>query len=309
VVDLVKSGYSAARTGTKECSVGSSAIIRPDEQLAARLKVAIEGKAPASSVFFALSSLCAGGVRVAAGALQASQLLKQEPISVIMIRAHITGRKNEAMQFENACFVSYRHPDADGALAARFIDDLSAALKSELGAWMNERLYVDRERLKPGMFFNQSLAYALCKSICMVVVYTPNYFHVDNPYCALEYITMERLEKRRFARLPGKQQGGLIIPIILRGAKDLPSTLRDRRLYVSFEGFTLYSERIAYNPYLEPEVRKIVEYIDDYRKLFARLPEEIDCNSFAFPTQKEAMDWLRESPSSVIHDFPFRSRT
>lgn len=214
------------------------------------------------------------------------------------------------MPFEHACFVSYRHPDAQGDLAERFIEDLSGALQSELGAWMNERLFVDRNRMRAGTLFNPALATALCRSICMIVIYTPHYFDAEHSYCAREYRAMEKLEEVRLARLPEQQRhGGLIIPIVLRGGQYLPSTIRDQRHYYSFERFSLFSKRIAYNPQLEPQVRKIAEAIHAYKNMLAPWSDEFtfDCHGFMFPTENEVMPWLQTTISSA-HGFPFRSK-
>jgi hypothetical protein len=230
---------------------------------------------------------------------------------MILQRQRQYGLGIEAMPFEYACFVSYRHPDAQGDLAERFIDDLSGALQSELGAWMNERIYVDRNRMRVGTLFNPALANALCKSVCMLVVYTPHYFDAEHPYCAREYRAMEKLEEARLARLPQQERyGGLIIPIILRGEKYLPSTIRDQRQYYSFERFSLYSRRIAYNPQLEPQLRKIAELIHSYKNMLSPWSDEFTCNchSFIFPTEEEVMPWLQTTISSTT-GFPFRSRT
>ncbi len=67
-----------------------------------------------------------------------------------------------------ACFVSYCHGQYD--LVKGFIDQLKTALKSELDALMDEELYIDEERLRPGYHYNEELARAICQSVCMVVV-------------------------------------------------------------------------------------------------------------------------------------------
>lgn len=84
-------------------------------------------------------------------------------------------KKVNLMPFEYACFLSYRHLE-QSQLAEQFIDELSSALQGELGAWVEERLFIDSERIRAGAFFNPALADALCRSVCMLVVYTPNYF-------------------------------------------------------------------------------------------------------------------------------------
>jgi TIR domain-containing protein len=159
------------------------------------------------------------------------------------------------MPFEHACFISYRHHE-QSQLAERFILDLSEALRNELTLMIEEDIFVDRERMKGGMFFNPALAHALCKSVCMIVVYTPTYFSRVHTYCAREYRAMEMLEKARLIRLKDQRgrEAGLIIPIILRGLESLPDAIRAQRHYYTFERFCLSSRELARNRQFEDRV-------------------------------------------------------
>jgi hypothetical protein len=105
------------------------------------------------------------------------------------------------MPFKHACFISYRRHE-QSELSERFIADLCSAVRNELAVLLDEDLYIDRERLRGGAFFNPALADALCKSVCMIVVYTPTYFSREHLYCAREYLAMEKLEKTRLAGSP-----------------------------------------------------------------------------------------------------------
>jgi hypothetical protein len=135
------------------------------------------------------------------------------------------------MPIKHACFISYRH--GQRKLAERIINDLSDALASELEAWLEQDVYVDRERLKGGEFYNEALAQALCESVCMILIFTPTYFSIDHTFCAREYKAMERLEEQRFQALGGRvdKRRGLIIPIVFRGEDYLPKEIKERRLY------------------------------------------------------------------------------
>ena len=96
------------------------------------------------------------------------------------------------MSFKHSCFISYRH--GHGELTERILTDLSTALSNELGLLRNEGVFVDRERLQGGMFYNEALARALCESACMVMIFTPTYFDTAHTFCAREYKAMEELE-------------------------------------------------------------------------------------------------------------------
>src|SRR4051794_30268202 len=103
------------------------------------------------------------------------------------------------MKFRYSCFISYRH--GQRKLAERIVQDLYDALSSELELLMNEQIYLDRERLKGGNFYNEALATALCQSACMITIFTPTYFDCNHPFCAREYKAMERLEQSRLSAI------------------------------------------------------------------------------------------------------------
>jgi hypothetical protein len=219
------------------------------------------------------------------------------------------------MPFKHACFISYRHHE-QSELAERFISDLCRAVLNELIPLLDaslyllrEHLYIDREGLRGAELYNPSLADALCKSACMIVVYTPTYFSPAHLYCTREYLAMEKLEKARLARvsdLHGHDKG-LIIPIILRGETSLPATIRAHRHYYTFERFSLAGRVLARNRQFEGSIRQIASVIHERMQMLAPLADELtcDCESFTLPTQEEARHWLENVIPSTI-PFPLR---
>src|ERR1043166_2461049 len=192
------------------------------------------------------------------------------------------------MPFEHACFLSYRRHE-QSELAERFIADLASALRNELSVMMEEDIFVDRERLSGGVFFNPVLAHALRKSVCMIVIYTPTYFSWTHTYCAREYRAMEKLEGGRLERVGNQQDrtGALIIPVILRGQQTLPPAIRSQRQCYIFEHFALSSQKMARDRQFEARVREIASVIYARKSALAHLADELtcDCHSFAFPTE------------------------
>src|SRR5688500_15915285 len=117
------------------------------------------------------------------------------------------------MRFQNSCFISYRHLDSE--LQVRVVQDLHKGLKDELAFHTPCPVYLDDKRLQAGYRFNEALADALCRSVCMIVVFSPTYFSEENTYCAREWLGMLRLQQRRTRLLSEKpaQFMGLIVPI------------------------------------------------------------------------------------------------
>jgi hypothetical protein len=192
--------------------------------------------------------------------------------------------------FKYACFVSYCHGQYD--LVKSFIDQLKAALKAELDTLLDEELYIDEERLKPGFLYNEELAKAICQSVCMIVVYSPRYERHE--YCVREYEAMTRLEDTRRALLgPAAHGQGFIIPVILRGGEDIPDRIRKHQHYSDFSRFTLATPRIASNPDYVEEIRKIAQVIYERHKAFrdAGASPCDDCVNFSLPKAPDVASW------------------
>jgi hypothetical protein len=194
------------------------------------------------------------------------------------------------MAFKYSCFISYCHGQHE--LIKAFMDQLRAALKAELELLLAEEIYIDDERLKPGYHYNEELAAAICQSVCMLVVYSPRYERQD--YCVREYEAMERLQKKRFELLGSGVAGrGFIIPIVLRGADDIPPRIKSQTHYADFSRFTLASADLIRNPEYIGEIQKIAKVIYEHYLLFEETSIDpcVACGSFALPAIDELIPW------------------
>jgi hypothetical protein len=201
------------------------------------------------------------------------------------------------MAFRYACFLSYRHSDSE--LGRRAVNDFEQALKNELGLLLNipdlQPIYRD-ERNQPGYLYNEVIAEALCQSVCMAMIYWPQYFSYESRYCTREYRAMVALEEKRLALLPNAEHKlGLIIPIMIRGRKeDLPSELRDKRQFAEFSALSLSDKPMSRHKKFQPQVRAIAEYIDDRCRAFNAVANDpcSGCGGFALPKEDEVKAWL-----------------
>jgi len=194
------------------------------------------------------------------------------------------------MPLQYSCFISYRHSQDD------IVQDLVTSLGTELGRWLDMEVYVDKGRLKGGDFFNNELAKALCESVCLIVVYTPTYFSKHHSYCAREYRAMEQLEEQRLHTLglPQNKQHGLIIPIVYRGDKKLPESIKNERQYYLFEAFQISGRDNLENPEYAEKIKEIAEYIEERCEELRVVEEEVcaSCDTFDFPAEHDISDWL-----------------
>jgi hypothetical protein len=205
-----------------------------------------------------------------------------------------TGVDLATPHFKYASFVSYRH--GQSALKQAFIEQFAAGVSAELEALRNEKLFVDKERLKGGDFFNAELPRAIYESATMIVVYQPNYFDTSNPYCTREYRGMCELEGQRLTSLANAQERnhGLIVPVIYRGERELPADMRDQRQYHDFSAFTLVGRGLSRNREYAPKLREIAEYIHERCKtLEANDVPFADADNYRLPSNEEVCKWIR----------------
>jgi len=200
------------------------------------------------------------------------------------------------MAFEHACFISYAHGEHE--LMQLFIRELTQELQNSLDPYFDETVCIDRDHLRPGMNFDIALASAICRSVCMVVVYSPKYSR--HPYCLREYEAMRRVEQDRRNKLqdaisPGV---GMIIPIIFRGKKELlPAEIRDHVHYMDFRSFTLYDARIRSNRDYVDGIEKVAEYIFDLNEACEAAGADLinHCQGFELPGEAQIVQWRRST--------------
>lgn len=210
------------------------------------------------------------------------------------------------MPFEYSCFISYRRGQEE--LTQRFINELAKALKSYIEPYLDEKIFIDEGGLQGGDFYNEGLAEALCKSVCMVLVYTPTYFSKKHTFCAREYVAMKQLEKERFnfTKQTIDKKRGLIIPIIFRGPNYLPAEIKDQRHFYDFSTYTLVQPVISNNRLFVEEIEEIAKRIREIYDSFMVTTQDpiIDCEQFMLPADEDIREWL-EGVIAPNRPFPF----
>jgi hypothetical protein len=209
--------------------------------------------------------------------------------------------------FKYACFISYSHGEQE--LVKGFIDQFKDALKAYLEPLMEEEVYVDVDRLKAGFKYNEALAQAICQSVCMVVVYSPVYER--RPYCGREFEAMERLEKKRLAKLSGTGASmGLIIPVILRGFTQLPARIQQGRHAIDFSHFTLATQEMSRNPDFVDRIQEIAQQIHERFAAFSAADDDPcqECLAFSLPEEMDVPPWRPQVPAANAWQPSFPNR-
>ena len=209
------------------------------------------------------------------------------------------------MPFEHCCFISYRHTlfPRGRTLTEQITEDLSAELEIRVA----EGVFRDKDRLKGAEFYNEALASAICRSVCMVVLYWPTYFHPAHLFCAREFKAMEKLEEERLQLLaPEERLKGLIVILALRGFDQIPAEIKDRRICKDFESYTL-KPNFRRDLRFREDILDIGRYIAGRCRAFDSLPPDAvaGCASFRLPSEADVLPWVRRVTPPAL---PFTNR-
>jgi hypothetical protein len=197
------------------------------------------------------------------------------------------------MAIEYCCFVSYPHGQDD--VLVPFVQDFVKGLETEIYAQQRRRVWADYKFLKSGNLLDESIGSELCRSACMVLLYTPLYFDSDHTTCARELHAMLKLEEQRMATIPNANHG-LIIPIILRGRKKFPLALRENRLFKEFTDIEFNDPKEKLREKYAKEIREIAEYIidrcDQLDEALTDAPH--DCDTYRLPSVEDARAFVEK---------------
>jgi len=207
---------------------------------------------------------------------------------------HLRKPAQISSQLKHVCFLSFPI-DSNSRLIEKAVEEIKTDLEEELKAQLT-KANLDNER-HIVLAASTRTAKDLCESACMVMIYTLRYFDQDDPLCAQEYQAMLLLEQTRLKELNIVQTKttSFIIPIVIRGMKQLPQKINSSRQVFDFSKyFTLGNKdrrmRTGYLNAIEEIANHIVSH---YMILEKRLPNSCsNCGNFELPKAQEVKDIL-----------------
>jgi hypothetical protein len=139
----------------------------------------------------------------------------------------------------------------------------------------------------------------------MILFYTPLYFDTEHTYCARELKAMQDLEERRLQTLKDKGKG-LIIPVILRGVKRFPPSLKETRKYWDFTKKLLNKPDDKIQEMYAQEISEIAEYILDQCDLLEQDTKQLphDCEAYRLPSSEDAKTFVETVLGKRIVEVP-----
>lgn len=195
------------------------------------------------------------------------------------------------MPFRYSCFISYRR--SGQTIVDRFVRDLREALSVELAPLLDLEVFDDTRSISGGEPWEEAIAEALCRSVVMIVVFTPTYLSESHTHGARELQAMLRLEAQRLQAVGHAGQKGMIIPVVLRGPDLLPNELRERQGY-NFDRFMTGDTKIYRSPGFHRSMREMASFIYEWHEVLRAAPDDLcaDCNQFRLPSAEDVRPWL-----------------
>ena len=203
----------------------------------------------------------------------------------------------EQAGYKHYCFVSWPHTDS------REITDCAKYIRDELARRLSDSIpkpsvFLDEKYITGGAKWPDELKGALCRSITMVAICAPIYYHPTHSWCGLEWAAMDVLNKRR---IPGCEFHS-IIPVMVRKSDILPPAVSQLQ-YVDVSGVLTTGRRYFKTKEFRQKLGEIVQRIESVADALAAKNAITGCDQFTFP-RKSAFSKF----GKVAQPFPLRKR-
>ena len=182
----------------------------------------------------------------------------------------------EAAGYEHHCFISYpRIRNVEMQDCAKRVRD---SIEKDLSYVIDSpKVFLD-DHIPGGADWEARLRQSLCRSISMIALCSPMYFHPMHRWCGLEWAAMDHLSA---LRLPGKDFR-TIIPLIVRESAALPQAV-SKIQYIDISRVTLKGRRYYNTNEYRSRIRDVVDRIGAIAIAIAEAQVVTDCDAFTFP--------------------------
>ena len=187
--------------------------------------------------------------------------------------------------YDYQCFVSWPHTiDPDITACARTV---AKVIKGKLaGSFSKPEVFLDESEMTAGDEWEKKIPHALCRSMSMVAICAPIYYHPKHHWCGLEWAVMESFSAARF---PGKDFRA-IVPLMVRVSDPLPLAVsRIDRFDIS--RITTQGRRYFSYPEFLGTVEKIVARVEQIAEELWRGNFKADCASVLVPKTSPFSDY------------------
>lgn len=208
------------------------------------------------------------------------------------------------MKPRHPCFISFRHVGNCEKFVLAFRDSLKEELENHFWKFKDkEGPFLDDTRMVGDPYLEDTIAEAICNSVCMIVIYLPSYFNEDYPYCAREFKAMQLLEDKRRKLLPaGAVIDSLIIPVFFRDKERFKKMNLVTNDKYDFQNLSLLNNMQKNRMYKEKLVELCKEIYDRY-EIFKgnNLSPWNNCDQAQLPTIQDVKQLLETETEKFVN--------
>jgi hypothetical protein len=199
--------------------------------------------------------------------------------------------------YEYYCFISWpRSGNRElTECAKRLKEEIENGLKSIVDA---PKVFIDDIGLKGGDEWERIITKALCKSIAMVAICAPIYYHSVHKWCGLEWAGMDMLSRIRFPN----EDFTSVIPVIVRTSDTLPKSV-SKKQYIDISRVLIQGRRYYTTIEFRKKVEEILKQIQKIASCIAKYQIKANCEEFKLPAESAFLDYHTENQS-----LPFRGK-
>jgi hypothetical protein len=193
--------------------------------------------------------------------------------------------------YEFHCFISWPHTiNPDITESAR---NLKVAILERLAAvFPAPAVFLDESVMAGGDDWEKKLKHGLCKSVAMVAVCAPIYYHPQHLWCGREWAAMQLLSNCRLNDADYTN----IIPVIVRKSTPLPTAV-SRIQHIDISNVMLQGRRYYKNREFREKIEQIVDRVREIAMRIGNNKIKANCEGFNFPAESAFADYVTPQPT------------
>jgi hypothetical protein len=178
--------------------------------------------------------------------------------------------------YEHHCFISWPHTQDDDLTDLALT--VQAVIQRKLAAsFARPAVFLDKQ-IQGGDVWQNRIRRALCRSVSMVAICAPVYYHPDHEWCGREWAAMEMISD---LRLRGKDFK-TIIPLMYKVSNPLPPAVSNIQ-YIDVSRVFLLGRRYYNLTEFRAKIQQIVTSIEKIAEELWRSQTRADCEAFQIP--------------------------
>jgi hypothetical protein len=186
--------------------------------------------------------------------------------------------------YEYHCFISWAHTKN------RDMTECAKIMKQEIEQKLalsipNPRVFLDESEIFGGADWEQQLLRALCRSVSMVSLCAPIYYHPTHRWCGVEWAAMSALGQ---SRLP-KEEFKTIIPLLLKRG-ETPNAVATIQ-HIDFSSVILRGRNYYRTNDFKNKVQQIIDRIEMIAQAIATNQSMTNCGDFKLPMESAFSDY------------------